>query len=94
MVHHPALRWVSNAHQIGEPGNEAHVLDEMGAGGFNEMLGQGTAGKYGRTAPVANETDRVIDCELLRTCSAVPQQAQQKSRGDKLAAVGDVGWSS
>lgn len=64
MAHHPTLRWVSNLKQIGVAGEEAHVLDEMGAGDFNEMLGQGTAGKYGRTAPVvANETDRVIDCE-------------------------------
>ena len=50
--------------QIGAVGEEPHVLDEMGAGDVNEMLGQGTAGRYGRTAPVvANETDRVIDCE-------------------------------
>eukprot|EP00752_Nemacystus_decipiens_P004330 g3955.t1 len=62
MAHHPALRWVSNLRQIGVTGEEAHVLDEMGATGFNEMLGEGPAGKYGMTAPVvANETDRVID---------------------------------
>lgn len=67
MAHHPALRWVSNDHHIGKRGEEAHVLDEMGAEGFNEMLGQGTAGKYGRTAPVvASESDRVIDCEYKR----------------------------
>lgn len=63
MTHHPALRWVSNLATIGIKGEEAHVLDEMGGEDFRAMLGRGPGGKYGQTAPVAEEEDKVIDCE-------------------------------
>ncbi|CAM9942045.1 unnamed protein product [Ectocarpus fasciculatus] len=61
MAHHPALRWVSNLRMIGRVAEEAHVLDEMGSEGFQQMLGEGPSGKYGQTAPVAEESDKVID---------------------------------
>ncbi|CAM9239969.1 unnamed protein product [Scytosiphon promiscuus] len=61
MTHHPALRWVSNLAKIGEIGEEAHVLDEMGDEGFRAMLAEGPGGKYGQTAPAAAEEDKVID---------------------------------
>lgn len=71
--------------QIGAVGEEAHVLDEMGAGDFDEMLGQGTAGRYGRTAPVvANETDRVIDCESRCCCSAEQQEQKLWARNRRF----------
>lgn len=65
MANHPALRWVSNLRMIGRVAEEAHVLDEMGNEGFQQMLGEGPAGKYGQTAPFAEESDKVIDCEYV-----------------------------
>ncbi|CBJ27658.1 expressed unknown protein [Ectocarpus siliculosus] len=62
MAHHPALQWVSNLHMIGRVAEEAHVLDELGKEDFQQMLGQGPTGKYGQTAPFAEESDKVIDC--------------------------------
>ncbi|CAN0278211.1 unnamed protein product, partial [Hapterophycus canaliculatus] len=61
MTHHPALRWVSNLATIGRIGEEAHVLDEMGNEEFHAMLRQGPSGKYGQTAPTAEEEDKVVD---------------------------------
>lgn len=56
MIRHPALRWVSNTwHTRHKQGGEAHVM-EMSTIKDN-------ASTYALTAPMAAQTDTVIDCE-------------------------------
>ena len=59
---HPTLRWIFNMGKLGQEGAEAHIFDNKPKN-WHKMMKAGRYGEYGVTAPIASETDRVIDCE-------------------------------
>lgn len=59
---HPALRWVSNPSKLGQ-GGEAHVLDAPPAE-WDKIVKAGRYGAWGVTAPEAQESHKIVDCEF------------------------------